>query len=104
MPIHRLLQRSLMIAVALSLSGVASAHVFPKPLTKAEVTAERAKACRAAAASHGKEHENRFVRFGPPARHSPTMFVKVAGRHRFGSESYKSGVACPLPNIASLSR
>lgn len=102
--IHRIIQRSLMTALLLSFTGVASAHVFPKPQTKAERAVERERACASAGVVH-----RRFVRFGRPAEHSPATVAKAKARRtvawtRFGPAPPATEVVCPPRNVATLCR
>src|SRR5688572_916110 len=61
MSTHNIIPNTLVTAIVLSLSSIASAHNFPKAQTKADIAAERAEACRAVA----RPAKRTFARFGP---------------------------------------
>jgi hypothetical protein len=90
---HDIIQKTLVTAVVLSLTSIASAHNFPKPQTKTEITAERAAACGAAA----RPAKRTFARFGPASVVKSGAENRVAGAHRFGGGRYVPAVACTRP-------
>ena len=96
MSTHSIIQRSFMTAFVLSLTSIASAHVFSKPQTKAEITAERAALCRAAL-TIGKSAKPTFARFGPPRAVTTGTGYRVVGFHRFGGGTHVPAVACTHP-------
>jgi hypothetical protein len=83
------------------MTSIASAHNFPKPRTKADIAAERAADCRAAA----RPAKRTFARFGPPGVVKSGVEYRVAGAHRFGGGRHVPALACTQPirgNIAGL--
>jgi hypothetical protein len=93
---HKIIQRTLLTAFVLSTTSLASAHVFRKPPTKAEVAAERISECNKALKT-GATAKRAPNRFGPPAIVMTGTGYRVAGPHRFGSESHVPVVACTMP-------
>jgi len=93
MTTHGIVQKTLVTAFVLGLTSVASAHNFPKPLTKADVAAERAAACRAAA----QPAKRTFVRFGPASVLKSGAQYRVVGAHRFRGAQNVPTVACTRP-------
>jgi hypothetical protein len=101
MSTHGIIQKTLMTALVLGVTSIASAHNFPKPQTRAEIAAERAAACRAAA----RPAKRTFARFGPQRFEKSGVEYRVAGAHRFGGGRHVPAVACTQPirgNIAGL--
>jgi hypothetical protein len=90
---HSIIRNTLVTAVVLSLSSIASAHNFPKPQTKADIAAEKAEACKAAA----RPAKRTFSRFGPRYVVKSGVEYRVAGGHRFGGGRHVPAVACTRP-------
>ena len=90
---RRTVQKTLMTALVLSLTSIASAHNFPKPQSKANIAAEKAAACRAAA----RPATRTFARFGPSSVGKSGVAYGIAGSHRFGGGRHVSAVACTRP-------
>lgn len=100
MTTHGIVQKTLVAAFVLGLTSVASAHNFPKPQTKAEIAAERAAACRAAA----QPAKRISPRFGPPSVVKASAPYRVVGAHRFRGARNVPTLACTQPvrgNVAS---
>jgi hypothetical protein len=93
MSTHGIVHKGLVTAFVLSLASIASAHNFPKPQTKADIAAERAAACNAAA----RPATRTIARFGPPSVTKSGVEYRVAGAHRFGGGRHVSAVACTRP-------
>jgi hypothetical protein len=93
MTTHGIFEKTLVAAFVLGLTSVASAHNFPKPQTKADIAAERAAACRAAA----QPAKRTVARFGPPSVVKSGPQYRVVGAHRFRGASYVLAVACTRP-------
>ena len=87
---HGVFQKALMGVFVLSMTSIASAHNFPKPMSSAEIAAERAAACKAAA----RPAKRTFARFGPASNYKAGAPYRVVGAHRFGGERYAPAVAC----------
>jgi hypothetical protein len=96
MSIHKIIQRTLLTAFVLSTTSLASAHVFRKPPTKAEVAAERAAECNKALQS-GATAKRAAYRFGASTVVTTGTGYRVAGPQRFGSEPHVPVVACTVP-------
>ena len=93
MSTHGIVPKALMTAFVLSMTSLASAHNFPKPQTKADIAAERAAACRAAARPAGRT----FARFIPASVAKPGEEYRIAGAPRFGGGRHIPAVACTRP-------
>jgi hypothetical protein len=100
MSTHGIIQKTLMTAVILGMTSIASAHNFPRPQTKAEIAAERAAACRAAA----RPAKRIFARFGPQRVEKSGVQYRVAGAHRFGGGRHVPAVACTQPIHGNVAR
>lgn len=95
---HAIIQKALMTAFVLSVTSLASAHNFPKPQTKADIAAERALACKAAA----RTAKRTFARFSPRTIDQPGVGYRVAGAHRFGGGRHIPAVACTRPTHGTI--
>lgn len=98
MSTHNILNRTLLTAFVLSITGIASAHNFPKPITQSQLRAEREAACRATALRTNPTAKRAFTRFGPPAEVTTGASYRVAGAYRFGGKSGAPVVACTRPS------
>ena len=98
MSTHGIIQKTLMTAFVLSMTSLASAHNFPKPQTKADIAAERAAACKAAA----RPAKRTFARFGPRTIVKAGVEYRVAGAHRFGGGRHVPAVACTRPTRGTI--
>jgi len=93
---HNIIPRSLLTAFVLSMTTVASAHVFPRPQTKAQVAAEHAKACRTAVTT-GASAKRALARFGPATTVTTGTAYRVAGPSRFGGTARVAVASCTRP-------
>ena len=98
MSTRSILTRTILTAFALSITSIASAHNFPKPLSKAEIRAEHEAACKATALRSDPTAKRAFTRFGPPAEVTTGASYRVAGAHRFGNKFNVPVVACTRPS------
>ena len=96
MSTHNIIQRTLLTAFVLSMTSLASAHVFRTPPTKAEVAAERMAQCNKAVTT-GASTKRSFARFMPESIVTTGTGYRVAGPHRFGNEPHVAVVACSRP-------
>ncbi len=100
MSIHAKILKLLATGFALSVPSIASAHHFPPRQTRAEIAAERAAACRAAAAppkrSYARFNAQDVVRAGTP--------FEVAKVHRFYGGRHVPDVACRQPAQVHVAR
>jgi hypothetical protein len=90
---HNIIHKTLLTAVVLSMTSLASAHNFPKP-AKAPAATERA-ACEKAMKT-GASKQRTVARFGPETAVT-TGSYRTNGGHRFGGSSPVSVVACTRP-------
>ncbi len=93
---HTTIHKALLTAFVLSMTSLASAHNFPKPLTKAEAAAERAAKCRTPVQT-GASAKRTLARFGPASMVTTGASYRIAGGYRFGGATSTSVVACTRP-------
>lgn len=89
MSTHNATHKVLLTALVLSITGLASAHNFPKPKSNAELAAERAAICQPAKTTNRPSH-----RFNPTSEATRGSSYQAAVKHRFGGGSQVQVVAC----------
>lgn len=94
MSTHNIIHKALLTAALLGVSGLASAHNFPKPPSKAEIAAERTSCMKAM--QTGATQKLTAARSGP-ATVVTTGTYRTAGAHRFGGGKHVPVVACTRP-------
>ena len=96
MSTHSIIHRTLLTAFVLSMTSLASAHVFPRQPSKKEVAAEQARNCKVGTNSAPGAKRVAW-RFGPPSYQTTGNGYRVAGPYRFGTEPSARLVSCTRP-------